>query len=196
MTPYPVMVGSDCSNVTWNPLAPKLCNGYDATGAVLQGICGVDGLCYHTDVGFAGSIKAFTALKDQFLAKDAINGFNAFNSLRNPTAVVAYAKGALVYLSVLQELHLLGAASTSDAVASAFAQRAADWLTERVNYHTNVNVTLVTVQDANEANTYNQEPLAIRKSCKPGDVAQAEKWYGCSKVGSGFNANTNFVRRA
>ncbi|NBU64543.1 MAG: hypothetical protein EBS29_08600 [Chloroflexia bacterium] len=57
-------------------------------------------------------------------------------------------------------------------------------------------MTLLTVVDANDANTYNQEPLAVRKSCKPGDVAVQEQWLGCSKLGGGFVRSTNFVRGA
>jgi len=192
--PYPTIPGNGCSNITWDPLNPVPCSGKDATGTTYEGICGVDNRCYHSDVGFDGTKKAFLDLKTQFLAKDAINNFDAFNDLRNPTAVVAYAKGALVYLSILQELHLLGSPTAEDQVARAFANRAANWLQSRVDYHTNMSVAMVTVLDANDANTYKSEPLAMRKSCKPGDVDQ-NQWYGISKLdSSSYNKDTTFVR--
>ncbi|NBU64544.1 MAG: hypothetical protein EBS29_08605 [Chloroflexia bacterium] len=108
MTPFQVAAGSDCSNFTWTPYDPMTCTGKDAFGQTYEGVCGADNRCYWTSWGFKGAIAGYTTLRDQFLAKDAINNFAAFDNLRNPTAVVAYAKGAAVYLSVLQELHLLG----------------------------------------------------------------------------------------
>jgi len=208
MTGYPVAKGSDCTDVAWNPLDPVLCRGTNATHAVYEGVCGVDGQvcctylfmdtakhsnqtqCYHFDVGFHGAIKAFQALETQFL--NAIDSFKAFDDLYDPTAVVAYAKGALVFFTVLQELHLLGLAQ--DGNARQFAQRAADWLESRVEFHTNTNVTLATVRDANSENPFNQEPMYVRKSCRPGDQQMSEVWLGCSTAGRRFTKDTNFVR--
>lgn len=49
------------------------------------------------------------------------------NSLFNPLAVVAYAKGAVAYMAVLQELWFLGSADATDSTLRSFVNRAADW---------------------------------------------------------------------
>jgi len=164
----------DCSNVTWDPINPRLCKGSDRTGGVYDGVCGVDGMCYHTRVGFQGTIEAYQSLKKVFLNHPAINNFQSFDQLRNPNAVVAYAKATSVYMAVMQELYFLGSASSEEGNMKAFAGRAAAWLQDRVDFHTNYNVSMKTVLDASGFG----EPVSVRYSCKPEDVV--ERWWGCS----------------
>ena len=91
--------------------------------------------------------------------------FHAFDDLYNPSAVVAYAKGAVVYLGLLQELYFLGA-SAEETVMKQFTMTSATWLQSRVDYHTNVNVSLQTVQDASRRSG---DTVSIRWSCQPRD---------------------------
>ena len=113
--------------------------------------------------------------------------FHAFDDLYNPSAVVAYAKGAVVYLGLLQELYFLGA-SAEETVMKQFAKTSAAWLQSRVDYHTNVNVSLQTVQDAS---TLDSEPLRVRYSCKESDLY--DQWWGCASTGIGVNPDTHMV---
>lgn len=105
-----------------------------------------------------------TPTQDLFFTKDSINKFQAFSNLLNPSAVVAYAKGAVVYLGLLQELHFLG--SPVEDQIKLFVNDTVNWLQYRVDYHTNVNVTLKTVQDASNRNG---DTVYIRWSCRPSD---------------------------
>lgn len=70
VTGYPVVAGLDCNNTVWKPRDPRLCIGYDRSGGKYDGVCGIDGLCYHSDVGFDGTIKAYQALKVCLTAPD------------------------------------------------------------------------------------------------------------------------------
>lgn len=124
---YQPIATSDCSNVTWNPAAPRLCRGSDRTGGVYDGVCGEDGMCYHSRVGFQGTIEAYQKLKDVFVSHPAIDNFRAFDNLYNPNSVVAYAKATSVYLALMQELYFLGSASREEANMRAFATRAYEW---------------------------------------------------------------------
>lgn len=63
VAPHKPVTGSDCSNVTWDPKNPRLCRGADAFGTTYEGVCGTDGMCYHSSVGFAGTIAAYASLK-------------------------------------------------------------------------------------------------------------------------------------
>ena len=56
---YTPIASSDCSNVVWDPMSPRLCKGSDRTGGVYDGVCGEDGMCYYTRVGFQGTIEAY-----------------------------------------------------------------------------------------------------------------------------------------
>lgn len=60
---YKPVQGSDCSNVVWDPQNPRLCRGADAFGTTYEGVCSADGQCYHSGVGFAGTIEAYQKLK-------------------------------------------------------------------------------------------------------------------------------------
>ena len=77
-------------------------------------------------------------------------------------AVTAYAKGAVVYIALLQELFFLGAPEAKETVISQFAGRAASWLQDRVSFLTNINTTLLTVMDASSIDGINGNPLIIR----------------------------------
>lgn len=70
-----------------------------------------------------------------------------------------------------------------------FAARAADWLQNRVDYHTNYNISLLTVMDASKIDG---EPVSIRYSCQSSDLF--EQWWGCSFL-SGMSYNTQVVRK-
>lgn len=48
VAPYPPVNPEVCANVkTWDAANPVLCIGRDGTGRTIEGICGVDGRCYH-----------------------------------------------------------------------------------------------------------------------------------------------------
>lgn len=148
-----------------------------------------------------------------FLKHPAINYFQAFDNLYSANAVVAYAKGALVYLSILQvrrvfvpdchctrkvpslspqqqELYMLGSPSAEEGIIKAFAQRAAEWLQDRMDWHTNIDVCLHTVADASSLSS---EPISIRASCRNEDVY--DRVWGCSHIG-GFSPTATMVRVA
>lgn len=181
MAPYPPTTPDVCKDVTWDASNPVLCTGRDGTGRTLEGVCGVDGRCWHSDVTFADTITKYSQLRDSFLTMPAIKQFNAFNDLWNPNAVVAYAKGAVVYLALLQELHLLGAAIAQESIMRSHITRTANWLQSRVDYLANNTVSLATVRDASRLT---EEPIQLRSSCK--QVYQT--WQACAEFVPGFDA--------
>lgn len=92
---------------------------------------------------------------------------------------MAYAKGAIVYLALLQELHLLGASVAQDSTMRSHITRTANWLQSRVDFLTNNTVSLSTVRDASRMT----EPIQIRSSCK--QVYQT--WQACAEFVPDFN---------
>ena len=103
------------------------------------------------------------------------------HSLWNPNAVVAYAKGAVVYLALLQELHLLGASVAQESTMRSHMTRTADWLQSRVDYLTNNTVSLATVRDASRMT----EPIQIRSSC----THVYQTWQACAEFVPDFKAD-------
>ena len=90
--------------------------------------------------------------------------FSPIFSFYDPMAVIAYAKGAVVYIAMLQELFFLGSPKAKETVIGLFAGRAADWLQARVSFLTNINTTLLTVMDASslDGGENGKDPLIIR----------------------------------
>jgi len=79
-------------------------------------------------------------------------------SFFNPAAIVAYAKGTVAYMAVLQEIYFLGSSLAIEGRITAVANVSATWLRDRVAYLTNDNVSLSTVISASSK----VEPVVVR----------------------------------
>lgn len=163
-------------------------------------------MCYKS-YNFEDARADFRDLKNAFLSKASIRQFQAFekyaltdvlllpnphpgyHSLYNPTAVVAYVKGAAAYIAVLQELYFLGSADAPDGVLRSFINDAANWLQSRVDLHTSGNFTIGTVLDATN---FALEPPVWRFSCRPEDqTTNLPRIAGCSAIpGWGYDTDT------
>lgn len=73
---------------------------------------------------------------NKFYEDPSIEYFNAFNSLYDARAIAAYAKAATLYVTLHQQLVMLGNNEDNNSTMKAFAARAASWLQDRYNYHT------------------------------------------------------------
>lgn len=58
----------------------------------------------------------------------AIKNFRALDQFTDPGAILAYAKAALIKVTLLQQLIMLYAAEGGDTEVRTFAKTAADWL--------------------------------------------------------------------
>lgn len=81
-----------------------------------------------------------------------------FHSFYTPTSIVAYAKGTVAYLAVLQELIFLGSTTGEQQTMASFANKSATWLQGRVDYLTNDRISLHTIVGASSF----VEPVVVR----------------------------------
>uniref|UniRef100_A0A383VCU5 Cadherin-like domain-containing protein n=1 Tax=Tetradesmus obliquus TaxID=3088 RepID=A0A383VCU5_TETOB len=128
-----------CSSVaSWDYYDPVMCTWVDSTSGSGTGICDpVTKLCYESSVSFSGVIDYYAkTIIPTFLQHPAINYFHAFDQYDSVDAVSAVAKGAALYMVLLQELILLGSPGGENATMIAFAKRMADYLEPRYQYHT------------------------------------------------------------
>lgn len=147
-SPAPVPV---CANVTWDPINPVACSFTDASGGRADGICDPNGAWYDwnnvyhqptdhphsyaTYASFKGAIAKVKQAMNKFYEDPSIEYFNAFNQLHDVRAVVAYAKASMLYISMQQQLIMLGNPDNDNATMMAFANRTANWLQTRYDYH-------------------------------------------------------------
>lgn len=129
----------DCASVTtWHPRKPVPCVADQ--DADVRGVCGTDQHCYTSDTTFPKVINEYKVMVNKFFEDSSIAQFNAFNkfvrvveqnpdtvritvphSVYNPGAIAAYAKGATVYMALLQQLHLLGSGGQENEQLKYFA---------------------------------------------------------------------------
>lgn len=137
-------------------MRPVPCDFTDASGTHLNGLCDPNGYCYNMGVSFGGAINKIKQVRlrpthhrhhfiyrcrqpqamDKFYSDPSIEYFNAFNNLHDARAVAAYAKAATLYVTLHQQLVMLGNNEDNNSTMKAFAGRAAAWLQNRYNYHT------------------------------------------------------------
>lgn len=108
--------------------------------------------------------------------------------LWNPLAVVAYAKGAAAYMGLAQELYFMGGVDAGDQSLKMFANRTANWLQSRVDFHTDDTVSLQTVLDA--SNAMENPIINWRFSCRSNDAANITSMVGCADAVANWTVST------
>lgn len=189
-SPNPVAV---CTNITWDATQPVGCDFVGSSGDHIYGLCDPNGHCYNMGVSFGSAINRIkevrlscrvvirmthhhqqpkTQIMKKFYDDSSIEYFNAFNDLRDARAVAAYAKAATLYVTLHQQLIMLGNNEDNNSTMKAFATRAANWLQDRYNWHTSWNSTIGVVQRASDpwANAGKVDSLYVRTSCVPSDI--------------------------
>lgn len=96
-------------------------------------------------------------------------------SAQGPNAVNLYAKGAVAYIGMLQQLVLVGSGQGELQTMMAFADRAATYLQQQVDFYTNATNMLPAIQ-ASSSVPYNDGVMEARSACT--EDAVLDTWDG------------------
>lgn len=178
-----------CATVhTWNATHPTFCTGGDPDKT--QGICDpTDHQCYAAQDIFSARndyrqyvqdfitsplINYFDAL-DPYVVVHASCGLTTSPRLEGPNAVNVYAKGALAYIGMLQQLIILGSGHGENTTLTAFAGRAAQYLQIQYKFFINPANMLTAVQSSSDT-PYVNGVMETRSACT--ENAVLDQWDG------------------
>lgn len=98
--------------------------------------------------------------------KCPLNGPPSFPiiSVQGPNAVNFYAKGAVAYIAMLQQLIIMGSMNSENTTLTGFAGQAADWLQDRYDFYTTWTNMLPAVQRSSST-PYVDNTMNVMSSC-------------------------------
>lgn len=184
---------STCKTVhTWNATHPTYCTGGDP-GKTL-GICDpTDHNCYAAQDIFSAR-STYRQYVHDFITSTLINYFDSLDkyvacvpqycyhrshnlliSSQGPNAVNLYAKGAVAYIGMLQQLIILGSGSGENTTMTTFAGRAAAYLQQQYDFFTNTTNMLHAVQASSDQPFVNGI-METRSACN--ELAVLDQWDG------------------
>lgn len=174
------MVESDntvdaCAHVgAWHPANPVPCTFTTDSGVTHSGICDPNQKCYAPTQTLTDVMHSLNQIQTGFWQTD-LDLFHAFDGLFNTMAVLAYAKGALIWTAVQMQLIYLGLGSGQQPMAPVptevlriQAGAFATWLRDRYSYHTNASNFVAVTQQASSQGWV--PTMQARWSCRSDDV--------------------------